>query len=696
MGAAAELAGERSADVDDTDDVRILLAEERHRARALRVLEGHVLGADLVVRAHGEVGDVLDLGAHLRARRLRVGVVEAHVSGLVERTGLDGVGAEDLPQGRVDEVGGRMRLGTLEAMLVVDLGEDVGADGDLAVDDLDAVGGEALDRVLHVEDAGGEAVTLDEADIGALATGFGVERGEVEDEVAGLSGGEHLAGLAVDDDAADPGIGLEVVIADELASALLEQGGVGGEVGVSAALLRLRIGLRSGALFGHERAESGLIDVDSVFGGHLEGEVDGEAVGVVEGEGDVAGDRLVRVLELLVRGLEELGAGFEGPQERLLLGVGDARDPVEIGLELGVRVLHRVHRHGQQRGHDLGGDAEEAHRAHGTADEAAEDVAASLIAGAHAVADDHQGRADVVGDDAHLHVGVVVGAVLTAREATRLGDDGEDLVDLVHVLDVLEEEGDAFEAHAGVDVLRGQLAGDVEVDLGADLGEFELHEDEVPDLDVAILIGDRSALGAVGGTAVVVDLGAVAAGSGLTGVPEVVLVAAQLDPLTRDRGLLEPEVDGLEVVLVDGGPEQVGVEAEAAFLRRGGEQTPRVADGFALEVVAEGEVAVHLEERAVTGGLAHLFDVGGAHALLDARGAEERRRLATGEVRDELDHARDVEEDRGIGADDRRRGHDHVSVRLEVVEPALFDLCRLHPWPFRWCVCGGRCAPVPE
>ena len=52
-----------------------------------------------------------------------------------------------------------------------------------------------------------------------------------------------------------------------------------------------------------------------------------------------------------------------------------------------------------------------------------------------------------------------------------------------------------------------------------------------------------------------------------------------------------------------------------------GDQLPGELDRALLEVVAEGEVAVHLEERAVPGGLADLLDVQGAHALLHAGGA---------------------------------------------------------------------------
>jgi hypothetical protein len=112
----------------------------------------------LVVRPHGEVGDLFDLGPHLRARGFGERVVEAHVAGLVERTGLHGMVAEDLPQRSVDEVGGGVGLGALEPVVVVDGGEHLVADVELTVDDLDTVGGQSLDRVLHIGDAGGEAV----------------------------------------------------------------------------------------------------------------------------------------------------------------------------------------------------------------------------------------------------------------------------------------------------------------------------------------------------------------------------------------------------------------------------------------------------------------------------------------------------------------------------------------------------------
>ena len=269
-------------------------------------------------------------------------------------------------------------------------------------------------------------------------------------------------------------------------------------------------------------------------------------------------------------------------------------------------------------------------------------------------------------------------AVGLAGHLGGLGEDGVDLVDLVEVVDALEDRGDPLQAHAGVDVLRRQRAGDVEVVLGADGGELLLHEDEVPDLHVAVLVDGRAALAAVLLAAVVEDLAARAAGTGDAHVPVVVELAAAHDALERDARVLGPEALGLVVVLVDGGPEAVRVEAVAAVVLRAGEQLPGERDRVLLEVVAEGEVAVHLEERAVARGLADLLDVTGADALLHARGAIPLRGLLTEEVRLERHHARVDEQQVGVVVDERRGGHHRVAVLLEEGEPAAPDLSGFH------------------
>ena len=94
--------------------------------------------------------------------------------------------------------------------------------------------------------------------------------------------------------------------------------------------------------------------------------------------------------------------------------------------------------------------------------------------------------------------------------------------------------------------------------------QLVLHEDEVPDLEVAVLVGDRAALLAVLGAAVEVDLRAGTAGAGNAHVPVVVGLVATLHPLGRQPDHVGPERERLVVVEVDGGPQPLRVEAEAA------------------------------------------------------------------------------------------------------------------------------------
>ena len=147
--------------------------------------------------------------------------------------------------------------------------------------------------------------------------------------------------------------------------------------------------------------------------------------------------------------------------------------------------------------------AQQPHRANRAAQHPAQHVAAALVAGRHAVADEHEAGPDVVGDDAQPHV---VGAALRrdvagqravalARHLGRPVEHRPDLVDLVEVVDALQDAGDPLQAHAGVDVLLGQRSDDVEVGLAPDRAELELGEDEVPDLQEAVLVDRRPALG---------------------------------------------------------------------------------------------------------------------------------------------------------------------------------------------------------
>ena len=147
------------------------------------------------------------------------------------------------------------------------------------------------------------------------------------------------------------------------------------------------------------------------------------------------------------------------------------------------------------------------------------------------------------------------------------------------------------------------------------------------------------AVAAVLGAAVVVQLGARAAGARRPGRPEVV-VAERDDALGR-HALREPDLARLVVgghlvaPAIDGRPDPLAIEPPGAE-----REVPGELDGAFLEVVAEREVAHHLEEGEVTRRLADLVDVDGAEALLDRRQTRRGRRLVAAEVRLERLHAR--------------------------------------------------------
>ena len=221
--------------------------------------------------------------------------------------------------------------------------------------------------------------------------------------------------------------------------------------------------------------------------------------------------------------------------------------------------------------------AEQPHRPDRPAHDPAQHVAAALVGRRDAVADEHQRGADVVGDHPQPHVVGVRLAGRRARSARRSvlpvssaarARIGRDLVDLVEVVDALQQRRHPLQAHAGVDVLRRQLAEDREVLLvRARRRDLVLHEDEVPELQVPVLVDLRAALGAVGGAAVVVELRARAARARDAHRPEVVLLAAAHDALQRAARSLVPDLDRLVVVEVDRRPDLLRVEPEAALAR---------------------------------------------------------------------------------------------------------------------------------
>ncbi len=130
------------------------------------------------------------------------------------------------------------------------------------------------------------------------------------------------------------------------------------------------------------------------------------------------------------------------------------------------------------------------------AEDFAEDVAAAFVRGLDAVGDEEGGGAGVVGDDAQGRSAffvAVAGLLGCERGSGKLGclsEERREEVGLVVGEDSLEDAGYAFEAHAGVDGGLGERG------KGAVGCAIELHEDEVPDLHVSLVVFTEGDVGA--------------------------------------------------------------------------------------------------------------------------------------------------------------------------------------------------------
>ena len=343
-----------------------------------------------------------------------------------------------------------------------------------------------------------------------LAAHLGVEGGLVQHHDA-LHAGHQLLGLLVlhhqghHAGAVDGGVvvahklGLGHVLAELHAGPAQVAQGLPGLAGPLLLLL-------------HQLLEALLVHGHALLGHHLHGQVDGEAVGVVQLEGVGAGEDLLPLgLVLLQHVVEDLQAAVDGAGEVLLLGADDLGDIVLPLPQLGVVALVLVDDGVAHLIEEGVVDAQQLAVAGGPAEEPAEHVAPALVGGEHAVADHEHGGADVVGDHPEGHV---LGGGLAVVGVGDLGHLVGDVHDGVHVEEgghVLAHAGQPLQAHAGVDVLLLQL-GVVALPVVVKLGEHD-----VPHLDIAVAVAAHGAArlaAAPLGAPVVVDLGAGAAGAG--------------------------------------------------------------------------------------------------------------------------------------------------------------------------------------
>ncbi len=676
VGAAAQFHG-HAGHLDHAHHVAVFLAEKGGGPLGPGGFDAEFLDDNRRVQQNGRVDLVLDLGQLLGGHGRDVGEVEAQAVRADQRTGLVDVAAQDVFERLVEQVGAGMVAGGG--------GADGGVHGqfgflieqDLALLDFDVVGGQlrpGFERAQHGHVAGERR---HRTDVAGLAAGFAVEGGHGRDHVAGFAGDKPLHGLPFGgNERVDAAFGGKLRVAHEAGlhagfEQLQEQHG---RVGLARTLPGF---LGPGLLLGHTDPVSVLVGGHAALAGHVVDDVQRESVGVVELEGEFAGDGGFAGPGHAVEFLGQDGQALvEGDAEAFFFLAHHAFHEFAAGDQLGIGRSHDVHHHAGGLVEEGIGQADQLPEPQRPADQAAQHVAPTLVGGHDAVGEQEGDRAAVVADDAQGGVVLVVVAVGHPGDLGGGADDGLEQVDVEIGVHALDHGRDAFQAHAGVDAGPGQGHAVAGLDL------VELHEHEVPDFQVAVAVAGADA--AVRAAAhflapVVHDFRAGAAGAGVAHGPEVILLAQAEDAFVGQAGDLFPQPVGLVVVEVDRGVEARLVQADDF-----GEELPGKLDGVFLEVVAKGEVAEHFKKGVVAGGAADVFQVvvlaAHAQAFLGRGGAGVAGLVLAQEHLLELHHAGVGEKERGVFARHQRRGrHDLMALGREIFQKLGANLgCRHH------------------
>ncbi len=162
-----------------------------------------------------------------------------------------------------------------------------------------------------------------------------------------------------------------------------------------------------------------------------------------------------------------------------------SRTNVAFRCQVGIGLAHELDRGVDELRRDELLDAEPVRVAHRAPDESTQHVAPSLVRREDTVAHEEADRTGVVGHDPQAHVGRLVGAVPRTRESLCHVDQRRQCVGLEHRRHVLQQHEVALEARTGVDVLARQVAE------RAVRPPVELHEHEVPELEVALVVAVR-------------------------------------------------------------------------------------------------------------------------------------------------------------------------------------------------------------
>jgi hypothetical protein len=274
----------------------------------------------------------------------------------------------------------------------------------------------------------------------------------------------------------------------------------------------------------------------------------------------------------------------------------------------------------------------------------------------------------MVGDDP---VARLLGAVRidTGHRSDR-EDQGAHEVYVVIGRNTLQERGDTFKPHAGIDRWPRQIDAQVRRDL------LKLHKDKVPKFKKTVAVrvraARRTALEFV--ALIVKNLGAGTAGTPVAHGPKIIRVRDTDDLGVRKPSDLLPQRIGFIVVVVNRDEKTIFLQTKFA-----GQQFPGEFDGERLKIVAEGKIAQHFKKSVVARRITYIVEIivfsAGPDAFLRGCCTRIGALFEAGKKVLELNHS-GVGEHEGwvILRHERRRSHDLVSLLFEKIEKRRPDL----------------------
>src|SRR5690625_693408 len=199
---------------------------------------------------------------------------------------------------------------------------------------------------------------------------------------------------------------------------------------------------------------------------HLKSQINREPIRVMQRERFCARKEFApNLFGLLNRVIKKLRTSGKGAQETFFLRISNTRNARIVFAQLRIRLLHQLKRSREQFRENRLLNTEQTHRAHRTSHKTTQNIASALVRGSDAVPNKHQSRTHVIRHNTEAHIIIWVRTVFTACELLSAMYNTHELINFVHVVDALQQVGNALQAHTGVNVALLERTDNVELGL---------------------------------------------------------------------------------------------------------------------------------------------------------------------------------------------------------------------------------------